>query len=75
VGDILRSKALDAIVAGATPVDDDGNVVDLTVTDEESALPADVEAEVVEAEVVGPVAAEVVEAMPAGAEPGGAKEE
>jgi trigger factor len=29
VGDILRNRALDVIVAGATPVDEDGNPVDL----------------------------------------------
>ncbi len=46
VGDILRNKALEAIVKGARPVDEDGNEVDLTIEE-----PA-VEAEVVEAEVI-----------------------
>lgn len=54
-GDILRNKALEAIVAGAVPVDEDGNPVDLVVESE----PQDqvvageiVEGEVVEGEVV-----------------------
>jgi trigger factor len=34
VGDILRNKALEAIVAGAEPVDEDGNPVELTVEEE-----------------------------------------
>lgn len=46
VGDILRNKALEAIVEGARPIDEDGNEVDLTIEE-----PV-VEAEVVEAEVV-----------------------
>ena len=62
-GDILRNKALEAIVNGARPVDEDGNEVDLTIAppvttqvveaealdDSESGV---VEAEVVEAEVI-----------------------
>jgi hypothetical protein len=51
--DILRNKALDAIVAGARPVDADGNEVDLTI--EESVFEVDgdtVEGEIVEGEVV-----------------------
>jgi trigger factor len=54
-GDILRNKALAAIVAGAIPVDEQGNEVDLTIEEE----PPVVEAEVVEAEA-GVVEAEVV---------------
>jgi trigger factor len=55
-GDILRNKALEAIVNGARPVDEDGNDVDLTI-----APPELVEAEAVEiAENV--VEAEAVEA-------------
>ena len=51
--DILRNRALDAILTSANPVDEDGNPVDLSLKVNE------VEAEVVEAEVVE---AEVVEA-------------
>ncbi len=65
VGDILRNKALEAIIAGATPVDDDGNEVDLSVPEVEA---QEVEAQVVEGEVVE---AEVVEAEVVG----GAEEE
>ncbi len=54
-GDILRNKALEAIVNGARPVDEDGNEVDLTIA-------PPVTAEVVEAEAVEVVEAEVVEA-------------
>lgn len=59
VGDILRNKALEAIVKGARPVDEDGNEVDLTIEE-----PA-VEAEVVEAEVIDESSEteEVVEAV------------
>lgn len=39
-GDILRNKALDAVIRGAVPVDEEGNIVDLE-------LPGDVEAELV----------------------------
>ncbi len=66
VGDILRNKALEAIVAGAAPVDEDGNPVELTVEEEpddadgEMVVPAGVpvpdseelNSEVVESEVV-----------------------
>lgn len=68
IGDILRSKALDAIVAGATPVDEEGRPVDLTIPDEEEHGPADgedvVAGDVVEAEVVepGPTGGAMVEA-------------
>ena len=62
-GDILRNKALEAIVNGARPVDEDGNDVDLEIA-------PPVTTEVVEAETVEAVAeaaedvvqAEVVEA-------------
>ncbi len=68
IGDILRSKALDAIVSGATPTDEEGRPVDLTIPDEEENGPADgedvVEGDVVEAEVVdpGPTGGAMVEA-------------
>jgi len=60
VGDILRNKAFEAIVTGATPVDDEGNPVDLEIAEPEGVVEGDVveaepgvvEAEVVEAEVV-----------------------
>lgn len=45
VGDILRNKALEAIVAGAEPVDGDGNPVELTV-EEEPVIDDGTEAEV-----------------------------
>lgn len=62
-GDILRNKALEAIVNGARPVDEDGIEVDLTIVppvttqvvegDEAEIVEAEVfEAEVVEAEVI-----------------------
>jgi trigger factor len=64
-GDILRNKALDAIVAGAIPVDEAGNEVDLTIEE-----PADevVAGEVVEGEVVEGdiIEAEVVTGSPVG---------
>lgn len=44
--DILRNRAMDAILQAANPVDENGNLVDLKLEPEE------VEAEVVEAEVV-----------------------
>ncbi len=54
--DILRSRAMDAILSGATPVDENGNPVDLELR------PNEVEAEIVEAEPVeGEVVAEVAE--------------
>ncbi len=54
--DILRNRAMDAILAGATPVDESGNPVDLELG------PNEVEAEIVEAEPVeGEVVAEVAE--------------
>lgn len=49
-GDILRNRALDAIVSAANPVDEDGNPVDLKLNVTE------VEAEIVEAEPVGEIA-------------------
>jgi trigger factor len=51
-GDILRNRALDAILSAANPVDEDGNPVDLklNVTEVEAEI---VEAEFVEAEPVG----------------------
>ena len=55
-GDILRKRAMDAILSGATPVDENGNLVDLELR------PNEVEAEIVEAEPVeGEVVAEVAE--------------
>jgi trigger factor len=64
-GDILRNKALDAIVANAQPVDSEGNLLDLEVPGEplEAQLEA-LEGELVEGEVVEPdlVEAGVVEA-------------
>ena len=54
-GDILRNKALEAIVAGAVPVDEDGNPVDLVVEPEpldEVVAGEIVEGDVVEGEVV-----------------------
>ncbi|MEX1038228.1 MAG: trigger factor [Acidimicrobiia bacterium] len=54
--DILRNRAMDAILSGATPVDENGNPVDLDLR------PNEVEAEIVEAEPVeGEVVAEVAE--------------
>jgi trigger factor len=54
--DILRNRAMDAILSGATPVDENGNPVDLELG------PNEVEAEIVEAEPVeGEVVAEVAE--------------
>jgi trigger factor len=47
--DILRNRALEAILSAANPVDEEGNPVDLTLKVTE------VEAEIVEAEVVGEV--------------------
>ena len=53
-GDILRNRALDAILSAANPVDEDGNPVDLklNVTEVEAEI---VEAEIVEAEPVGEI--------------------
>ena len=48
-GDILRNRALDAILSAANPVDEDGNPVDLKLSVTE------VEAEIVEAEPVGEI--------------------
>lgn len=58
-GDILRNKALEAIVSSAIPVDERGNRIDIAL----DPAPAEVEAEIVEAEPVevGVVAAEIVE--------------
>lgn len=71
-GDILRSKALDAVVAGARPVDENGSEIDLTVEEPAPEPPAVVEGEVVvgdvvEGQIVGDetpdqVEAEIVEA-------------
>ncbi len=58
VGDILRNKALEVIITGAVPVDEDGNEVELTVEEEPS--PADGDETVVPAGV--PVA-DSVEAL------------
>ncbi len=46
--DILRNRAMDAILAAATPVDENGEVLDLSLNVE----PQEVEAEIVEAELV-----------------------
>jgi trigger factor len=69
VGDILRNKALEAIVSGAIAVDDDGNEVDLTVDDEAmgfgepgDAVPAGVPVTEAHEDVGEVVTAEVVEA-------------
>lgn len=64
-GDILRNKALDAIVAGAVPVDEEGNEVDLTIEEPADDVVAGevVEGEVVEGEIVE---AEVVTGSPVG---------
>ena len=48
-GDILRNKALEKILSGARPVDEDGNEVDLTITLPD---PGPVTGEVVEGEVI-----------------------
>ena len=54
--DILRNRAMDAVLSGATPVDENGSPVDLELR------PNEVEAEIVEAEPVeGEVVAEVAE--------------
>jgi trigger factor len=54
--DILRNRAMDAILSGATPVDENGSPLDLELR------PNEVEAEIVEAEPVeGEVVAEVAE--------------
>lgn len=53
--DIVRNRALDAILSNASPVDEDGNPVDLSLKVNE------VEAEVVAEPVEGEVVAEVVE--------------
>jgi trigger factor len=60
--DILRNRALDAILSAASPVDEDGNLVDL------SPRATEVEAEIVEAEIVE---AEIVEAESLGEIPSG----
>jgi trigger factor len=70
-GDILRDKALEAIVENATPVDSDGNEVDIEV--DEPQIPTGrpvmgepVEGELVEGEVEGAVVeGEIVEAVTA----------
>jgi trigger factor len=53
-GDILRNKALAAIIAGAAPVDEQGNPVDLTLDPTSETEPGEAPAEV---EPVAPVAA------------------
>lgn len=81
--DILRNKALDAIVSGARPVDKDGNEVDLTI--DESVFEVDgetvdgeilegqvVEGQVVEGEIVE---GEIVETMETVAAAGDSEEE
>ncbi|MDH4118287.1 MAG: hypothetical protein OEW30_12945, partial [Acidimicrobiia bacterium] len=50
-GDILRNKALEAILTGASPVDDDGNPVELTVDSQ----PEDADREEVEVPAGVPV--------------------
>ena len=50
-GDILRNRALDAILTNANPVDEDGNPVDLSLKVSEVEA-EEVEAEVVEGEIV-----------------------
>lgn len=66
--DILRNKALEAIVASARPVDADGNAVDLTIEEpvaeivEGEVVPGEVvEGEIVEGEDVDDVAADAGE--------------
>jgi O-acetyl-ADP-ribose deacetylase (regulator of RNase III) len=54
-GDILRNRALDAILSAANPVDEEGNPVDLRLNVTE------VEAEVVEAEPIGDPVSAIVE--------------
>lgn len=54
-GDILRNRALDAILSAAKPVDEEGNPVDLRLEVSE------VEAEIVEAEPVGDPTGSIVE--------------
>jgi trigger factor len=54
-GDILRNRALDAILSAANPVDEEGNPVDLRLNVTE------VEAEVVEAEPIGDSVGAIVE--------------
>jgi O-acetyl-ADP-ribose deacetylase (regulator of RNase III) len=54
-GDILRNRALDAILSAANPVDEEGNPVDLRLNVTE------VEAEVVEAEPIGDPVEAIVE--------------
>lgn len=57
-GDILRNRALDAILSAANPVDEEGNPVDLKLNVTE------VEAEIVEGELVGDYpAGEIVDAV------------
>ncbi|MGF1666230.1 MAG: trigger factor [Acidimicrobiia bacterium] len=88
VGDILRNKALEAIVAGAAPVDEDGNPVELTVEEEpddadgETVVPAGVpvadseelNSEVVESEVVVDAAVEAEDVAEPVAEAGSEEE-
>jgi len=61
--DILRNKALDAILSHASPVDEDGNPV--LLRPEESLEESAVEAEVVEAEIVAAEEAAGVEVVEA----------
>ena len=60
-GDILRERALASLVEAATPVDADGNPVDLTpvvIEDEDTEDDADVEAEAVDSEAASEDAAD-----------------
>jgi FKBP-type peptidyl-prolyl cis-trans isomerase (trigger factor) len=53
--DILRNRALDVILSNATPVDEDGNEIDLSLETPEveaEVLDDAVEAQVVEAEIL-----------------------
>jgi trigger factor len=55
-GDILRNRALDAILSAAKPVDEEGNPVDLRLTvDEDVTVEAEIVAEPVEEVVEGQV--------------------
>jgi hypothetical protein len=55
-GDILRNRALDAILTAAKPVDEEGNPVDLRLTvDEDVTVEAEIVAEPVEEVVEGQV--------------------
>lgn len=52
-GDMLRNKALELIIENATPVDPDGNVIELPTEDEEEVVAGEVvEGEIIEGEIV-----------------------